>query len=125
MMYTEKVLERFKHPKHSGKISNPDGIGKVGNAKCGDIMEVHIKVGVRNGKEFIKDIKFHTFGCVAAIASSDMLCELAKGKTLEEAEKIRDKDIADALGGLPAVKHHCSVLGASALHDAIKDYRKK
>lgn len=124
-MYSEKVLKRFKKPKFAGVIKNPDGIGKVGNTRCGDVMKIYIKVEKKKGKEYIKDIKFHTFGCVAAIASSDVLCELAKGKTIEQAEKIRDKDIAKALDGLPQIKVHCSVLGASALHEAIKDYKSK
>lgn len=121
MMYNDNVLKRFRKPKFQGEIINPDGVGKVGNAVCGDIMEVFIKV--KNNK--INDIKFRTFGCVAAIASSDALCEMAKGKTLEQAKRIRDRDIADFLSGLPAIKHHCSILGAEALHKAIEDYEKK
>lgn len=120
-MYSNKVLKHFKDPKHMGEIKNADGIGKVGNPTCGDLMHVYIKVK----KDVITDIKFQTFGCVAAIAASDALCELAKGKTLKQAEKIEDKDIADYLGGLPAIKHHCSILGATALKDAIKDYERK
>ncbi len=116
--YTEKVMKRFKHPKNVGSMKNADGVGEVGNMKCGDILKVYIKVK----DNIIKDIKFETFGCVAAIASSDALCDLAKGKTIEQALKITDKDIAGALGGLPVIKFHCSVLGSNALKKAIEDY---
>lgn len=120
-MYTEKVKEHFMHPKHSGEIKDADAVGEVGNAACGDIMRVYLKVK----DEKIADIKFKTFGCAAAIASSDVLCELAYGKSIEQAMKITNKDIAEYLGGLPAVKLHCSILGAEALHDAIINYKKK
>lgn len=119
-MYTKKVMQRFSKPKFAGEIKDADGVGEVGNMKCGDVMRVYIKVE----KNRIKDIKFKTFGCVAAIASSDAMCELAKGKTIEQALKITDKDIADYVGGLPCIKHHCSVLGSAALRKAIHDYRK-
>ncbi|MBS3167406.1 iron-sulfur cluster assembly scaffold protein [Candidatus Woesearchaeota archaeon] len=120
-IYSKRVMEYFKHPKFVGEIKNPDGHGKKGNVSCGDVMEVFIKVE----KNKIKDIKFKTYGCVAAISSSEALCRLAKGKTLEQAEKINDKDIAEHLGKLPAIKHHCSILGSETLEEAIKDYRKK
>ncbi len=120
-MYSEKVMEHFRNPKNVGEIKNADGIGKVGNPVCGDVMWVYIKVGDNK----IKDIKFKTFGCVAAIATTSMLTELAKGKTLEEAENLSNKDVADSLGGLPPIKLHCSNLAANALQEAIKDYREK
>ena len=119
--YTKKVMDEFMHPKNVGEIKNPDGIGKVGNPKCGDMMHIYIKVE----KGIIKDIKFKTFGCVAAIATSSVLTELAKGKTLEQAKKISKKDIADALKGLPPQKLHCSVLAEEGLKRAIEDYEKK
>lgn len=121
MEYSKKVMEHFKNPMNAGEIKDADGIGEVGNPTCGDVMKITIKV--EGGK--IKDIKFKTFGCVAAISSSDMLCELAKGKTLEEAEKITRKDVSSSLDGLPAIKEHCSNLAADALKKAIDDYRKK
>lgn len=114
-------MEHFKNPMNAGEIKDADGIGEVGNPTCGDVMKITIKV--EGGK--IKDIKFKTFGCVAAISSSDMLCELAKGKTLEEAEKITRKDVSSSLDGLPAIKEHCSNLAADALKKAIDDYGKK
>ena len=126
MSYSKKVIEIFQHPRNVGEMKNPDAIGKVGNPQCGDIMWIYIKVGKnKKGQEIIKDIKFKTFGCVAAISSSSMITELAKGKTLEKAEKITNKDVADKLGSLPAIKLHCSNLAADALRDAIKNYRKK
>lgn len=114
-------MQHFMHPKFVGEIKNADGIGKVGNIVCGDIMHVYIKI--KNNK--IIDIKFKTMGCVAAIASSDALCALAKGKTIEQASKISSKDIIKYLGDLPDVKKHCSVLGMEALQKAIEDYKKK
>jgi nitrogen fixation NifU-like protein len=119
--YSKEVLKRFTSPKNYGEIKNPDGKGKVGNPKCGDLMEVYLRI--ENGK--IKDIKFQTFGCVAAIAASDVLCELAKGKTIQEAKKINNKTILKKLKGLPLIKLHCSVLGEEALKAAIEDYEKK
>lgn len=119
--YTKRVLEIFKSPKFVGEIKNASGVGKVGNPVCGDMMTVYIKV--KDNK--ISDIKFKTFGCVAAIASSEALCALAKGKTVDQALKITSNDIAGYLGGLPNIKHHCSILGAEALKKAIEDYRKK
>jgi nitrogen fixation NifU-like protein len=120
-MYTEKVKEHFFHPRNVGEIKNPDGFGKVGNPVCGDVMAIYIKV--KYGK--IVDIKFKTYGCSAAIASSSILTEMVKGKTLDEALKITRDDVANELGGLPAIKMHCSNLAADALHEAIKDYRNK
>ncbi len=125
-MYSKKVLEHFRHPHNYGKIKNPDGIGKVGNLVCGDVMWLYIKVK-RNKKnqEVVGDIKFETFGCTAAIATSSMITDLAKGKILEEAIKIGKDDIVEALEGLPPVKLHCSVLANDALSEAIYDYWKK
>lgn len=120
-MYTDKVMEHFKNPKNMGVMENPDGVGEVGNPQCGDVMTVQIKVKDNR----ISDIRFQTFGCVAAVATSSMVTELAKGKTLEEALKITMKDVAGELGGLPPIKTHCSNLAAAALHAAIKDYLAK
>jgi nitrogen fixation NifU-like protein len=120
-MYTKKLLARFQKPKFAGEIADADGIGEVGNLTCGDIMRVYIKV--KNKK--IQDIKFKTYGCVAAIASSDFLCEIAKGKTLEKAEKITSRDIVSKMGDVPMIKLHCSVLAQNALKKAIENYRKK
>jgi nitrogen fixation NifU-like protein len=120
-MYSEKVMEMFRNPKNMGEIENPDGIGRVGNPKCGDLMELYIKVE----DDIIKDVKFKTFGCAAAIATSSMITEMAIGKTLDEALEITRQDVADELEGLPPVKMHCSNLAADALHAAIEDYRKK
>ena len=119
--YSKKVMEHFMNPKNVGIIDNPDGYGKVGNPICGDLMEIYIKV--ENDK--IKDIKFKTFGCGSAIATSSMVTELAKGKNVDEAIKITRQDVADELDGLPPQKMHCSNLAADALHEAIKDYKKK
>ena len=121
-MYTEKVMDHFTNPRNVGEISNADGIGEVGNAKCGDIMRIYLKV---NDDEIIEDVKFKTFGCGAAIATSSMVTELVKGKTLKEALDISNKAVAEALGGLPPAKMHCSNLAADALHEAIKDYIEK
>lgn len=123
--YNKKVLRHFFHPKNQGELKNPDGIGKIGNPKCGDVLVLQIKVSKKQGKDYVKDIKFKTLGCAAAIATSSILTELAKGKTLEQAEKIKSSDIVDELGGLPLVKYHCSLLGADALKLAIENYRKK
>lgn len=124
--YSNKVMDLFQHPKNMGEMKDPDGIGKIGNPVCGDVMEVYIKVGKdKSGKEYIKDIRVKTFGCVAAIATSSMVTEMAKGKTLEEAERISNKDIVEVVDGLPPQKVHCSVLAADALRKAIEDYRKK
>lgn len=121
-MYTKKVMEHFMHPRNVGEIKDYSGKSTVGNVRCGDLMEVFIKV---KGDKIV-DVKFKTFGCCAAIASSDALCELAKGKTVEEAKKITNKDIVNFLGGeMPEIKLHCSVLGMQALRRAIEDYEKK
>jgi nitrogen fixation NifU-like protein len=119
--YSDKVMDHFAHPRNVGMIENASGVGKVGNPVCGDIMELFIKVG--NGK--ITDAKFRTFGCGAAIATSSMVTEMVKGKTLDEALQISNKVVAEALGGLPPVKMHCSVLAEDALKAAIDDYLKK
>jgi nitrogen fixation protein NifU and related proteins len=119
--YSEKVMEHFKNPRNVGEIQNPDGIGHVGNAVCGDIMELYIKVE----NNIIIDAKFKTFGCGAAIATSSMVTELIKGKTVDEALSVSNKAVAEALGGLPPVKMHCSVLAEQALKLAIEDYFKK
>ena len=116
--YSPIVLDHFKNPRNVGEILQPDGVGEVGNPVCGDMMNVYIKV--ENDK--IVDVKFKTFGCGAAIAVSSMITEMAKGKTLPEAMKITNADVAEALGGLPPNKLHCSNLGADALHSAIKNY---
>ena len=119
-MYSEKVMDHFRNPRNMGEIPDADGKGTVGNPVCGDMMTVYIKVKDNH----IDDIKFKTFGCGAAIATSSMVTELAKGKTLEEAKKISRSDVADSLGGLPKVKMHCSNLAADALRAAIEDYKK-
>lgn|SRR3989344_3422080 len=121
-MYNQKILDRFQHPKFSGEIKDADGIGEVGNLRCGDIMRIYIKV--KDNK--IKDIKFMTYGCIAAIASSDVLCEIVKGKTLDQAMKVTSQDVIKAMGGeVPPIKVHCSVLAQNALKKAIEDYKKK
>ncbi len=119
--YTEMVKDHFFNPRNVGEIKDADGVGTVGNPICGDIMTIYIKVK----DEIIIDIKFKTFGCAAAIATSSILTEMAKGKMLDEALKITRDDVANELGGLPAIKLHCSNLAADALRKAIKDYRKK
>jgi len=119
--YSNKVMEHFRNPRNVGEMENPDGIGHVGNPVCGDIMELYIKVK----DKVITDVKFKTFGCGAAIATSSMVTEMVKGKTIEEALKISNKAVAEALGGLPPVKMHCSVLAEEALQSAIDDYLKK
>lgn len=124
-VYTEKVMQLFRNPHNMGRIENADGIGRVGNKICGDVMVLYIKVKKENGKETIDEIKFETFGCAAAIATSSMITDLAKGKTLDEAIKITRGDVSDALEGLPPIKEHCSNLAAEALHAAIKDYISK
>lgn len=121
MGYSKKVMEHFMHPRNIGEIKNPDGYGKVGNPVCGDVMEIFIKVK----DDIITDIKFKTFGCGSAIATSSMVTELAKGKHVDEAIKLTRNDVAEELNGLPPQKMHCSNLAADALHEAIKDYKKK
>ena len=120
-MYSKELIRRFRNPKNYGEIKNADGIGKVGNKTCGDVMWLFIKVK----KDKIEKIKFKTFGCPAAISVSYMVCDLAKGKTINEAKKITNKLIAEKLQGLPKLKYHCSLLGEQALHKAIEDYKKK
>ena len=120
-MYSEKVMDHFSNPRNVGEIEEADGIGTVGNPTCGDLMTIYIKVK----DNIIEDIKFKTFGCGAAIATSSMVTELAMGKTIEEALEITRNDVANELEGLPPVKMHCSNLAADALHAAIDDYKKK
>jgi nitrogen fixation NifU-like protein len=119
--YSEKVMDHFQNPRNMGEMSDAEGTGRVGNPTCGDLMEVYIKV---NG-DTLEDVKFKTFGCGAAIATSSMVTEMAKGLTLDEALKITKQDVADELGGLPPIKMHCSNLASDALHAAIKDYQEK
>ena len=121
MMYNEKVIEVFSNPKNVGVIENADGVGTVGNATCGDIMKIYLKID--NG--IITDAKFQTFGCAAAIATSSTATEMIKGKTVEEAEKLTNAAVVESLGGLPAQKMHCSVLAEEAIAEAIKDYRSR
>jgi len=121
-MYSQKVMDHFMNPRNVGKIDLASGVGEVGNPVCGDIMHIEIKV---NDDDIIEDIKFNTFGCAAAIATSSMVTEMVKGKTLAEAERITNRTVAEALDGLPEVKMHCSNLAADALHEAIKDYMDK
>lgn len=120
-MYSEKVMDHFMNPRNVGEIENPDGVGEVGNAKCGDIMRISLKVE----NDVIVDVKFKTFGCGAAIATSSMATELVKGKTIDEALTITNKAVADALDGLPPVKMHCSVLAEEAIRKAIEAYKEK
>jgi len=121
MEYSELVMEHFMNPRNVGVIENPDGVGKEGNPVCGDLMEIFIKVK----DDRITDIKFRTFGCGAAIATSSIATEMVKGKTLEEAEELSNRAVAEALGGLPPIKMHCSNLAADAIHAAIADYRQR
>ena len=120
-MYSEKVMDHFMNPRNVGEMENPDAIGEVGNPTCGDLMKMYLRIE----DNVIKDIKFQTFGCGAAIATSSMMTELAMGKTLEEALELTRDDVAESLDGLPPVKMHCSNLSAEALKAAIDDYRKK
>lgn len=123
--YSPEVLKHVNNPRNMGVIRQADGMGKVGNPACGDVMKVYIRVAQRGGMEFIKDIKFQTLGCGAAIATSSMITTLAKGKRLVEAKKITNLSIAKALGGLPPIKMHCSVLAHKALRKAITNYLSK
>jgi nitrogen fixation NifU-like protein len=120
-MYSDKVMDHFENPRNQGTIEDADGIGEVGNPQCGDIMKIYIKVR----DETIEDVKFQTFGCGAAIASSSMATEMIKGKTVKEAWDLSNKAVAEALEGLPPQKLHCSVLAEEAIHKAINDYRAK
>ena len=123
-MYSQKIIKRFKNPKFAGEMKNSDAVGQVGNMKCGDVMKIYLKVDEKTEK--IKDIKFQTFGCIAAIAASDAMCELAKGKTLKQAGKIKYSDIIKKMGGdVPKIKIHCSILGTETLREAIKNYEFK
>lgn len=117
-LYTETVMDHFTHPRNVGEIPDADGVGEVGNAKCGDIMKMYLKIK----DDRIEDVKFETFGCGSAIASSSMATELIKGKTIEEALAVTDKQVVDALGGLPAYKLHCSVLAEESIKAAVKNY---
>ena len=117
-LYTDTVMDHFMHPRNVGEIKDPSGVGEVGNAKCGDIMKMYLDIE----NDVIKDVKFETFGCGSAIASSSMATEMIKGKTVEEALAITNRDVVDALGGLPAHKLHCSVLAEEAIKSAVKDY---
>ncbi len=121
--YTKEAINRFINPKNFGKIKNADGIGKVGNSRCGDLMEIYIKID--KDKKTISDIKFHTLGCAAAIATSDAICEMAKGKMIEEALRIGYQDVVKKLGSLPEIKIHCASLAQEGLKAAIIDYEKK
>ncbi len=119
-MYTDKVMDHFSNPRNVGEIENADGVGEVGNASCGDIMKIYLKVE----NNIIKDVKFKTFGCGAAIATSSMVTEMAIGKTIDEALELTNAAVAEALDGLPPAKIHCSNLAADALHEAIKNYKE-
>lgn len=121
MLYSEKVMDHFMNPRNVGKIDDADGVGEVGNAKCGDIMKIYIKVD----NNIITDVKFNTFGCGSAIASSSMATEMIKGKSLDDALELTNKAVAGALDGLPAHKMHCSVLAEEAIKAAIDDYKEK
>lgn len=120
-MYSKKVIDVFRNPKNLGKIKNADAVAEVGNIRCGDMMKVYLKVE----KNKIKNVKVETYGCVAAIAASDTMCKLVKGKTIEEAEKLTFKMIINDLGDLPKIKYHCSIMGVQALHKAIVNYKKR
>lgn len=117
-LYSDIVMDHFMHPRNVGEIENPDGVGQVGNAKCGDIMKMYLKIR----DNVIQDVKFETFGCGSAIASSSMATELIKGKTVDEALAVTNKQVVDALGGLPAYKLHCSVLAEESIKAAVKNY---
>ena len=121
MQYSEKVLDHFTHPRNVGEIEDANGVGEVGNAKCGDIMKMYLKIK----DDRIEDVKFETFGCGSAIASSSIATEMIKGKTVEEALALTNKEVVDALGGLPAHKLHCSVLAEEAVKSAVQDYYER
>ena len=120
-MYNEIVMERFQNPRNAGMIINADGVGQVGNVRCGDIMKIYLRIE----KGIIQDAKFKTFGCVSAIASTDVACDMIKGKTIEQALQLTNQDVINELHGLPDVKVHCSVLAQEAIAEAVKDYYKK
>ena len=121
MLYSDKVMDHFEHPRNVGEIADADGVGQVGNPKCGDIMKMYLKI--KDG--VITDVKFKTFGCCAAIATSSMATEMVKGKSIDEALQLTNKAVAEALDGLPPVKMHCSLLAEQAIHAAVEDYQKK
>ena len=121
-MYTEKVMDHFQHPRNVGELENPSGMGTVGNAKCGDIMRIYLDI---DENQVIRDVKFKTFGCGAAVATSSMATEMVKGKTVQEAMAVTNKAVCEALDGLPPVKVHCSVLAEEAIHAALWDYAQK
>ena len=123
--YTKEAIKRFMNPKNFGTIKNADGVGEVGNIKCGDLMKLYIKVKKEKDKKIITDVKFNTLGCAAAIATSDAVCEMVKGKTIEEALRIGYQDVVEKLGSLPSVKIHCASLAQEGLKSAIIDYEKK
>lgn len=125
-MYTKEVIEHFSNPRNMGEIKNADAVGILGNPACGDVMKIYLKINKnKQNQQIIKDIKFQTMGCAAAIATSSMITELAKGKTLEKAKKITNQDVAHALGELPKIKMHCSNLAADALRKAIVEWEAK
>jgi len=125
-LYTKKAIEHFQNPHNYGRLKNPDGMGKVGNIVCGDVMHLYIKVGQnKKGEDIIKNIKFETYGCLAAIATSSVITDLVKGKTIKQVLAFDRQKVVDKLGGLPVVKVHCSVLAVDALFDAIYDYLSK
>ena len=123
--YTKKILERFLHPRNLGKIKDADGVGDTQNLRCGDLMKLYIKVEKKDGKEIIKDAKFETIGCGHAVAISDMICDLVKGKTFVEAQKIGYEAIVGEIGPIPPVKMHCAKLAQTAMKAAIDDYKNK
>lgn len=125
-MYSEKIFKEFRKPSNIGEIRDADGIGKVGNPVCGDVMHIYIKVGKnKKGEEIIKNIRFRTFGCIVAIANSSLLTKMVKGKTIKEAMRITKKDLIKKLGKMPPIKYHCSILALDSLRKAIQDYRNK
>ena len=121
-MYTEKVMDHFEHPRNVGEIENASGMGTVGNAKCGDIMRIYLDI---DDNQIIQDVKFKTFGCGAAVATSSMATEMVKGKSVQEAMEVTNKAVCEALDGLPPVKVHCSLLAEEAIHAALRDYATK
>ena len=121
-MYTEKVMDHFQHPRNVGEMENPSGMDTVGNAKCGDIMRIYLDI---DDNQVIRDVKFKTFGCGAAVATSSMATEMVKGKTVQEAMEVTNKAVCEALDGLPPVKVHCSLLAEEAIHAALWDYAQK
>ena len=126
MNYTPQVIDHFQHPRNFGKMDNASGVGMVGNPVCGDVMKLYLKIEKnKKGQEVIIDIKFETFGCAAAIATSSMITQLALGKTLEQALKIKNEQVVNELGELPGQKIHCSVLAQEALQEAIEDYQSR